>query len=594
MDLPSPPWPASAHCRQAGLRVWGASDAAKAAMQPCGRPDRVLFGILAFSVALARLVLAASGSSELRFLTKTDLPGLGIQVFLMPDAVATPLPSPTVFLYEKVRGEQRQKVELYDPLDLWRQEQHAGLWRAPDGQAVAIARASIQPLDEPPRPHLTREEFDEAVKKAGSVPGDCPAESLRLWIERYAGLKPLTLAPVPKRPPRLRDLLTVTAPGQPAHVHVYAFRMNRSATGQIRAPLNWFLATIQVPPDLPAAKAREAILSRFFGQITATRPPEREENGPSTVFQNPQTQDRVRNSAAYRHTREQVAASIRNLKDWWYVETPHYLILSNLKSGQRSTIQKLQEEIEWLWAAYSAWVPPRLKDPPVSVIRVFDTEQQYLDYVGASYAWTGGVWVPDKQELVIRPADFGSNREDAERIRRAVYHEGFHQFVFHALDRVVPPPWFNEGHAALIENAEVRNGVVTVVEDERRAEALRALAQSKQLPRAVAGIVAMDYPAFYGGSDAQREANYAVAWGLAYYLRKGIRAERRSAHAKLLDTYAEALWRTQDTRKADATVLTQATLDRLGTDMTAFWGSTSRRNAARRETPFATPLRPER
>ena len=82
---------------------------------------------------------------------------------------------------------------------------------------------------------------------------------------------------------------------------------------------------------------------------------------------------------------------------------------------------------------------------------------------------------------------------------------------------------------------------------------------------------------------ASRRWNYTLAWGLVYYLRKGAPVAKPPKYAHILDTYAEALWESQDPEQATETAFEGVDMDAYREELTRFWKSTSRRGAARRE-----------
>ena len=62
----------------------------------------------------------------------------------------------------------------------------------------------------------------------------------------------------------------------------------------------------------------------------------------------------------------------------------------------------------------------------------------------------------------------------------------------------------------------------------------------------------MSYDQFYGGDDEFRNLNYAVAWGLVYYLRKGATLRRNSRDAQLLSATTRSVTAGEDPRAAAA------------------------------------------
>jgi hypothetical protein len=174
---------------------------------------------------------------------------------------------------------------------------------------------------------------------------------------------------------------------------------------------------------------------------------------------------------------------------------------------------------------------------------LFAERDDYVRYVGEAHAWSSGMWMSARRELVLYQQ---ANREAMMQIVR---HEAFHQYLSHATCMLGAAPWVNEGHACLFEHARVDNkGRVTLPEDPERAPVLL-----ENLETAVAllpYLLQTDYEAFYDGTQAGRRLKYAMAWGLAYYLHKGVPLERVPPHARVLDDYLTALGVSHDQHAA--------------------------------------------
>jgi len=225
-------------------------------------------------------------------------------------------------------------------------------------------------------------------------------------------------------------------------------------------------------------------------------------------------------------------------------------------------------------------IPPRTNITAASVIRVFESAEEYTRYVGANRQWTSGLWVPDKKELVIRPAEAQSTTEQRDRVLHTIYHEAFHQYLFYALDMTDASPWFNEGHAALFEDVEVRNGRATLKEDETKVQILRRLIGSADAD--VKRMLQLSYEDFYAGDDQTRTAHYVVAWSIVYYLRRAPVADKPAAYRRILDVYMDALWRTRDPVKATDEAFQGIDRSAFQRDLVAFWQSDRKRAAALR------------
>jgi hypothetical protein len=233
-----------------------------------------------------------------------------------------------------------------------------------------------------------------------------------------------------------------------------------------------------------------------------------------------------------------------------------------------------------VWAGYAQLVPPVVPETSVGVIRVFATAEEYTAYVGAEHAWTSGLWNPFKQELTIRPNDWGGSREKENHLLRVVYHEAFHQYLFLATGGIQAAAWFNEGHASLFENARIAGGRLDVEEDPARLAVLMEMIQGSKAN--LKELLPLTYQEFYAGDNQQRQERYALAWALVYYLRKGAAAERTPYAHQVCQRYLEALIQTKDGDAATRAAFDGIDLARLTADFTRFWLSNHKRAKADR------------
>lgn len=301
-------------------------------------------------------------------------------------------------------------------------------------------------------------------------------------------------------------------------------------------------------------------------------------------------------SEAYRRRRDDVIANVRGMPDWWYTELPHYLLVSNLDDRNRRFVKELQDNLEQVRASFAEIWAPRGSAEDVSVVRVFASRAGYTEFVGPENAWTFGVWLPSKGELVISaPADDRSAVKSGatrEQILQAAYHEAFHQYVYFSLDRSMLPPWLNEGHAALFEACRFQRngGGVEILENDDRLSNLVYLRTVLDDAPSVPELMAMDPAAFYlagaRGEEAERlrAYHYATAWALVYFLRKGAPAvfpER--PYGQIIDrTIAQVRAAPAHPGRATQAGLRDVDLSALARDFDRFWGSDSLRSKAKR------------
>lgn len=547
--------------------------------------NRITAGI----VCAASLMLVSAQKPELRFITQVDLPNLGLKIKVMPTAKESPIPPPTTYTYSiREPGKDEYKVEMYSPVELWLKEQHAGRWVDEFGNILTLATVKY-PLPEGfQRRHVTREEFQKKIAEVSEKGIEWNMESLAEWMASFTGATSAKPEIIGKPPFTFQQLFRMHLSGSPSKLIAYVFQLNRNAAGQSRASQNWYVAIFQVEKTIPAETALKAIDQMFFQTLTSSRATAPREVAPSASFQSrggtTGAKKPVR-SPEFETSRKQVVDSIKNMSGWWFVETDNFIILSNLKSRFRALVNDLQNNIELLRDAYEQFMPARKEMTAVSVIRVFQTPEEYESYVGPAMAWTAGVWVPSKKELVVRPVEEGGSREQKAHVMKVTYHEAFHQYMFYAMDQIDASPWFNEGHACFFEVAVINEWKLDVSENEQLAEIIDKRVKDGNL--SIKTILAMDLPQFYAGSQETRQVNYALAWGLVYYLRKWAPLDKANpAYAGILEKYSDALWSTKNAEKATEQAFEGIDLKKFQADWEKFWTTRSMRSSAKHNKVF--------
>ena len=307
----------------------------------------------------------------------------------------------------------------------------------------------------------------------------------------------------------------------------------------------------------------------------------RGDEDPSSRFQL-RTRTAARSATAeLRRSRTQVLENIRNLNSWWYVETPFYVIMSNLGSKHSPMIKSFQKDIPHMRRAYISLIPPRRPIDAVSVIRVFATAEEYAAYVPKEMQWSAGLWHAGPRELVISPIHEGKKRDRRKAVHDVLYHEAFHQYIFYALDQLPVSMWFNEGHATLFEGVKRQGSSIQIIEAEAYADRLVAMLKRRTVD--LEELVHLSPGEFYGNDDQTREARYTASWGLVYYLRKGTAVIKRSPYAGILDRYIDALWETRNESEATERAFRGIDFRQLESDFETFWNTPSLRSKARRK-----------
>jgi hypothetical protein len=201
----------------------------------------------------------------------------------------------------------------------------------------------------------------------------------------------------------------------------------------------------------------------------------------------------------------------------------------------------------------------------VSVIRVFNTRDEYLAYVGKGLQWSGGVWMPEKNELVVSDPSWGDKRASAAAIRSTMLHEGFHQYLHYAVGET--HAWFNEGHAQFFEGMEFTGASFRIGLLNSEGDMVVKLVAAGKAD--VQKMFTMNYKTFYGPA---RNANYALAWGLVYYMNKGAFSTKKTEpYAEIPLRYYLSMLKDGDPDKALAAALEGVDMDQFIRDFNEFW-----------------------
>lgn len=542
----------------------------------------VLAGVCFFGT----LVMESGAASHptVSFIKPVTLPALGIRINLMAELRESPPPSPKVYTYRGTAGDLDWKEDRFDPVELWRHAQYAGRWTGRNETRVTLAVMGRTFPDGFREPHATRETYDKVCAAAETHPV-VTEEDVERWMPFFTGCPNVTGERLKSMPTRLEPVFRYRLdPGVP-HGLAYAFRLNRPGTST-NAP-QWvcllFEGSLEMDPELACrALERECLPSVSWVALAAPAPAavSRSLTGKAAA-----TGPAPAGADAHDLAQSQVIESIRNLKDWWYEPSKHYIVLSNLKGSVKTLVTQLNQSMDLIRPLYVRCIPDT-PDMGVSVIRMPATQGEYTAIVGSENGWSGGMWIPDRRELVIRPLTEAGNMEARRNVFRVAFHEGFHQYAFFALNHTDPAMWFNEGYAQLFENATLQNGKVRIEENARVVALVRRVLESGSFHLVpFLKLARMD---FYDADDAVRAANYAMAWGFVYYLKKGVACEAGSPFAGLLDKYVVAIRISgQNGEEATATMLDHVDVHRLETDFERFWHSNTRQANAHRYDPFA-------
>lgn len=419
----------------------------------------------ALLLSLLLLPLLLMGSSIPNLSSATDAEGIRIR--LPANAAKQADEALETFRYwRQMPGQPKEELECYNPDQLWRIEQHKGLWEDKDGNTYELvkpfSRKKVVDISSTGREHATREEYDQVYEAATVERSD-----LAGWIEDWT-------EETSSSPDKLKGAGAVLG-GFFCSTDTYAILIF-----YFRADRDQPYMLIVKPSETDPAKWKST-LSRAMSSFAINR-------GRSLG------------------SNEKVAKG-----GWYSIEKPPYRIHTNLAQKNRKSLNDLLNEIQLVRKEYTKLFPePYGTDIPTSVIRIFSDPEEYREYVGPDHQWSSGLFSTTHRELLVRADDEDKGKERKDEIREIAFHEGWHQYFF----LITPagsgvPIWFNEGFATYFETFRVSNRTARPRKSKRASQAL-ALTHM-QTVEGLKTFMSCTTDDFYGPN---RLDYYAMAWAI--------------------------------------------------------------------------------
>ncbi len=523
------------------------------------------------AIALLFAASFAAADPGASFAPPQNYPNIGFTFPIFDHAKADPVPMPLAHTYVLVGEDGLTREDRFDPFELWYADQCCARWSDPQGNRLVLGRLTRQ-LPAFDTDFVSRENFADELNDDANRVDPKKQNDVNDWVATFVDFSVYKPERVKVNTFNLDDVFVY--PCDAANTVVYAFRPRRIGNAK---NFDWFCAIFR-SADTPDPKTLRAFVEdRFLGRIETPRRGATDEGSEAGELN---LHEREESHADYPGQSVRAAArkSIENYDSWWSAETEDYMILSDAGTVLGKTlIRNLKAQLPALHKACVRLLPPLAHDRDVSLVRVFQTRDDYVRYVGADQAWTAGVWMPGRRELVLSVGD------SLEDLMRVIRHEAFHQYLSYAYCMIPAPPWLNEGHACLFENATVDGkGKVTIEEDTTRSALLldNIAVATAFLPK----LLEADYSGFYSGSAIERNFKYAIAWGLAYYLQKGAPQERNTPFTDILPVFAEALAQTQSYEQATRQAFADVDMSVFQANFSEFW--TKRRASAMQYDPL--------
>lgn len=418
--------------------------------------------ILLFSILLPTLLW---GGSIPRFTSTVNTESLRLR--LPATAAKQAEEAMETFRYwRQMPGQPKEEMECFLPDQLWRLEQHQGLWEDKEGNTYELvkpfARRVTIDISHTGREHVTREEYEQAYENAS-----LSRTELQDWILDWTDEEA-------SKPSRLKGAGAVLGgfffTTQNYAIVIFYLRSNREQ------PYAFI-----VRPNDTAPQQWKSSLSRAMMGFSA--------RGANTST-----------------SREKVVEG-----GWYSIEKPPYRIHTDLAQKNQKSLNDLLDEIQLIRKEYTKLFPePYGTDIPTSVIRIFSKPEDYLEYVGPEHQWSSGLFSTTHRELLVRADDDAKGKERKDDIREIAFHEGWHQYFF----LITPagsniPLWFNEGFATYFENFRVSNRVARPRKSNRARQAIGLT--HMQTIDGLKDFMASTREEFYGPN---RLDYYAMAWAI--------------------------------------------------------------------------------
>ncbi len=523
----------------------------------------------------------AAGANKLKFATVAEITALKLLIPLPQGSRENPPKPVEMMRYSISNGKQTWIEDRASAVNLWAESQFVACWVDPFDNVLTLARMTEVFPSGLVGMNVSREAFENVMRGDQlKLDRNSDFEKLASWMASFCGVKVVD-APETLRinTSRLAKLLKI--PLDDPRTRAYVFRLNPGYPGQADAPHNWFALVLNLA-EIPHSDTDRIISDQLLGNLKTTsgfegtRARSVPKNRTKKVLAN------VKDSPS----RARARASIEFLSDWWYMESPNYIMISDNKSAEQFS-GVLLDDLEGLRPYFEQAIPKfALASDMVGVLRLFESESDFATYLGEGISGmsvdkTGGIFSGSRRELVIRPTSKVASVSEGS-IRSIIKHEGFHQYAFTAMGGISSSAWFNEGFACFFEHSETdRYGKFSVDESRRHSKTLEGLVKNPEIAwdEYISAFLMMDYPQFYSNP----EVNYAVAYGLVYYLMRGAPLERNKPYAGILPAYLHELERSGDSAAASTVAFSKIDLKKFAGDFVDFWKSPKERSDAKRK-----------
>ena len=468
------------------------------------------------------------------------MPLLALSLFFTE---AVPLEMPRAEAYFVRDGGSVRLEDRYDAGDLWTSRTVDGRWIDEADRVFLTATFGERPpeTDEEGRYAVqTRAEYLEDRAAAARRPSSDPERELRETVLRLSPIEPAAEARKLDHPPKgVKEVLYWQGTNTAAIVCTY--RARRRSGERVEPDWKFACWSLAEGDDFEERSERfdeEYLRKTVVEQLAAEAEAEKK-----------QAKSKPKKSAAAEPSERELLRAdahhaVAAYENWHVTDSDEFIVLDDLERG-RGAVTTLTNEFKVMRAKYAATVPTGIDGSNVlAVARLFASRDEYLDALAAdgltNLSWTAAYWSQSRRELVAYLPDGG-----VENLLGTVRHEAFHQYLAYAASMIAVSPWLNEGYAQFFEG----DGYVT--DDDALWNDETVELGATLLP----ALLAMDYEAFYSGTDRERQFKYRLAESLAVFLERGAPKVRFAPFADLKKNYFRALFETKKMNDATSAAL---------------------------------------
>jgi len=506
-------------------------------------------------IAVLATLAASAACATVVFDKAREFPDLALELPVLSNSRGMPLEMPRATAYLVGSGADYRLADRFDVLDLWTAMTVRGRWLDQSGNKLWIARIPSKVPQDQPGVVRTRVDFRDRLERLGAKDRSARDEAIMSIAPSE-----VTEPEKPRRANRQNFVELWEYPCEDPRTVVFAFLPK--IEGRSSPDADWYMVAFEAGEgETDLAAALDSFDRNFLDGIVGMKP----EKKVSRKKEDEKKESTVEDENAF--LREDVRRAVVNYPEWHFADSGDVVVVDNLPPEQSAPlVVSLTNNLPRLRKAYAAAAPSPLKDPlRPAVVRLLDGRAQYLAYVGVEYQWTAAVWTPERRELAAYLSDTG-----VDGLLKTVRHEAFHQYLAYAGCMITAAPWFNEGHAELFEYTRFNiDGEVVFDADPNAAAIVRT--GVREFAEMLPAIMRMGYEEFYDGTDAEREAKYAIAWSIAYFLEKGAPEIRFQPYKDLRADYMKALVRTRNMHEATRAVLPEEKMKDFVDDWLHFW-----------------------